>query len=279
MPDRFLEVHLGPRPIRQRIALALLLAAVGGTAVAVGIAAAAPPTLSQKGNIQVSFNGEISPRALPRTGVAPVAVRIVSAFKATDGADPPPQLQEISIGINRGGKLFDRGLPTCKVSEIQPATIEAARSICGGAIVGSGHVQVRVHLTNQEPFTFDGPMLVFNAERGGGGRRLLAQVYSTRPPSAFVLTFKILKRKGTFGTLIKTTLPEQARKWAYVTEFKMKLQRTYTYQGKKHSYISAGCAAPPGFPGAVYAFARAKFGFAGGKQVEPPALFRDCTVR
>ncbi len=227
----------------------------------------------------VSFNGGISPRALPRTGVAPVAVSVDSSFKAVDGTDPPPQLQQISIGINRGGKVFDRGLPTCEVGDIQPATIKAARRICGGAIVGRGHVQVRVHLTNQEPFTFDGPLLVFNAERVGGNRRLLAQIYGTRPPSAFVLTFKVLKGKGTFGTVIKTTLPAQARKWAYVTRFNMKLQRTYTYRGKQHSYISAGCAAPPGFPGAVYPFARATFGFAGGKQVKSAPLLRDCTVR
>ena len=58
----------------------------------------------------------------------------------------------------------------------------------------------------------------------------------------------------------------------------MKLRRTYTYQGQRHSYVSAGCAAPDGFPGAVYAFARASFGFAGGEQVTT-TLVRDCTVR
>ena len=52
--------------------------------------------------------------------------------------------------------------------------------------------------------------------------------------------------------MIKTSLPKSARKWAYVTHFDMKLRRIYTYQGKKHSYVSAGCAAPDGFPGAVY---------------------------
>jgi hypothetical protein len=253
------------------IALALL--------VALAAAAVARGEVEQQGNVIVTFDGGISPRALPRSGVAPVAVSVDSGFKSSDGTDPPPQLQTISIGINRGGKIFDRGLPTCRVRNIQPATIEAARRICGGAIVGSGHVQVRVHLTNQEPFTFKGKLLVFHAMRVGGQRRLLAQVYGRRPPSAFVLTFKILERQGTFGTLITTALPKQARRWAYVTHFDMTLRRMYTYLGRRHSYISAGCAAPAGFPGAVYPFARAKFGFAGGKQVESPTLLRNCTVR
>jgi len=159
-----------------------------------------------------------------------------------------------------------------------PTTIAAARRICGGAIVGSGHVRVRVGLENQVPFTFAGPMLVFHAKRSGGKRRLLAQVYGSRPPSAFVLTFKIVNRGGTFGTVIKTSLPKAARKWAYVTHFDMKLRRIYTYRGRRHSFISAGCAAPAGFPGAVYPFARANFGFAGGQKVTT-TLIRDCKVR
>lgn len=246
--------------------------------VALVVAGAAQAELDQEGDVIVNFDGGISPRALPRTGVAPVAVSIDSSFKSAEGADPPPQLQTITIEINRGGKLFDRGLPTCRVREIQPATIEAARRICGGAIVGSGRVRVRVHLANQEPFTFKGPLLVFNAERVGGKRRLLAQVYGIRPPSAFVLTFRILKRQGAYGTVIRTTLPSAARKWAYLTHFDMNLRRTYVYRGKRHSYVSAGCHAPEGFPGAVYQFARGSFGFAGGNRVVIP-LNRDCTVR
>lgn len=255
--------------------------AVAGLLVAVGLAAVAQASddvIVKEGDVIVSFDGGISPHALPRTGVAPVSVTIDSSFRSAEGMDPPPQLRTISIGINRAGKIFDRGLPTCRVRKIQPATLRAARRICGDAIVGSGHVQVRVHLANQPPFTFKGPMLVFHAKRSGGNRRLLAQVYGRRPPSAFVLNFKIVEVEGEFGTLIKTSLPKSARKWAYVTHFDMKLRRTYTYEGQKHSYINAGCAAPEGFPGAVYKFARSNFGFAGGNHVVS-TLIRDCTVR
>jgi hypothetical protein len=253
-------------PIAVLLALALVAAAV------------ATAEVEQEGNLVVSFDGGISPHALPRVGTAPVAVSVETTIKTSDGADPPPQLRTISIGINREGKLFDRGLPTCRIRSIQPATIAAARRICGGAIVGSGHVRVQVHLSNQQPFTFQGPLLVFNAKPSGGKRRLLAQVYGVRPPSAFVLTFRILRRPGTFGTLIRTTLPTSAQKWAYVTHFDMRLRRTYVYKGKRRSYVSAGCAAPRGFPGAIYAFARGTFKFAGGRQVTS-TLTRDCKVR
>ena len=252
---------------------------IGAVSVAVlGFVVVAQAEVQQEGNLIVSFDGGISPRTLPRVGTAPVAVSVETGIRSSDGTDPPPQLRSISIGINRNGKLFDRGLPTCRVREIQPATIRAARRICGGAIVGSGHVQVRVHLTNQPPFTFTGPLLAFHAERAGGKRRILAQVYGIRPPSAFILSFKILKRKGTFGTLIRTTLPAPARKWAYVTGFDMRLKRIYTYNGRRHSFVSAGCAAPVGFPGAVFPFAKASFEFADGRRVTS-TLIRDCKVR
>lgn len=247
-------------------------------ATAISSSASGQADLAQEGNLLVSFDGGIAPKALPRVGVAPVAVRVETTVTATDGADPPPQLRSIAIGIHREGRIFDRGLPTCRVREIQPTTIAAARRICGGAIVGSGRVGVRVNLPNQPPFTFEGPLLVFNAERSGGTRQLLAQVYGTRPPSAFVLRFTIRRRKGTFGTQIRTVLPKAAHRWAYLTHFEMRLKRTYTYRGKRRSFVSAGCAAPAGFPGAVYPFARANFEFAGGRRIES-TLVRDCTVR
>jgi hypothetical protein len=247
--------------------------------IALGLAGPAQAEKEISGNLIVTFDGGITPRALPRTGTAPVTVAVDSSFATTDGADPPPQLRQISIGINKDGKIFDRGLPTCQVRRIQPTTISAAKRICGGAIVGRGHIQVRVHLSSQPPFTFKGQMLVFNAKRAGGHRRLLAQVYGLKPPSAFVLTFNILETNdNTFGTVIKTTLPKSARQWAYVTHFDMKLRRVYTYKGQKHSYISAGCAAPDGFTVIVYPFAQANFGFAAGQHVTS-TLVRECAVR
>jgi hypothetical protein len=258
---------LRPAPL---IALALLL-----TLAASGVADAEK---DKSGNLIVSFDGGITPQALPRTDRVPVAVNVDTTIETTDGSDPPPQLREIAIAINRKGRMFNRGLPTCRIRNVQPSTIRAARRICGGAIVGNGHVRVRVNLGSQPPFTFKGAMLVFNAKPAGGKPRLLAQVYGRKPPSAFVLAFKVVKHEGTFGTVIRTTLPEAAHRWAYVTHFDMTLRRTYTYRGERQSFVSASCSAPAGFPGAVYPFARARFGFAGGRAVTT-TLVRNCSVR
>lgn len=258
------------KPGRPLAALLVVLALAG--------AAVAQAELGQEGNLVVHFDGGISPHALPRSTAAPVAVRVDTTIRTTDGADPPPQLREIAIGINREGRLFNRGLPTCRVRRIQPATLRAARRICGGAIVGSGRVGVRVVLPNQPPFTFRGPLLAFNAKPAGGKRRLIVQVYGFRPPSAFVLPFTIDRRPGEFGTLIRTRLPAAAQEWAYLVHFEMKLRRTYVYRGKRHSYISAACPAPPGFTQIPYPFAKGTFGFSDEREVTM-TLLRDCRVR
>lgn len=204
---------------------------------------------------------------------------VKSSFRSVDGTEPPPQLRKISISINRQGVIYDKGLATCKVRRIQPTKIGVAKRICGEAIVGSGRVHVHVRLKNQAPFEVSAPMLVFNAKRTKDGhRRLLGQVYGRKPPSAFVMAFKISKEKGTFGNVIETTLPAAAQRWAYVTGFNLRLRRTYMHQGEERSFVSAGCEAPEGFPGAVYPFAQARFGFDGGRAVET-TLIRSCEVR
>jgi hypothetical protein len=246
--------------------------------VALGLSGAARAEVEKHGDLIVGFDGGIAPRALPRKGAAPVAVRVGATFRSASGADPPPQLRTIAIGINRAGRIDDRGLPTCRVRKIQPSTIQVARRTCGGAIVGSGHVRLRIHLRNQPPFNFRGPLLVFNAARVRGERRLLAQFYGLEPPTAFVLTFRVVRTGGTYGTLITTRLPAEARKWAYVTHFDMRLHRLHTYGGRTHSFVSAGCAAPTGFPGALFPFARADFGFDTENHVKT-SLVRDCIVR
>ncbi len=232
--------------------------------------------LSQDGNLIVAFNSDLSPKALPRGTPAPVAVTVAGDIRATEGASLP-QLRQISVEINRAGHLYDKGLPTCAVKSIQPATAANARRVCSGAIVGSGHVTVEAHLPSQAPFLVKAKLLAFNGPEKNGHKLILAQVYAKAPPGAFVLTFKVVKKGGLFGTTMSTSLPPSARGWAYLTHFDMTLRRSYSYGGKTRSYVSAACAAPAGFPGAVFPFARATYGFDDGQQLTTTVV-RSCRV-
>jgi len=240
----------------------------------VGIPARAE--FSEGGGLIVAFDGGLSPKTLPRNTPVPVAVRVAGDVKAIKGTQLP-QLRTITVAINRAGRLYDKGLPTCRVKSIQPATEEEAQAVCSRAIVGSGHVTVRVHISGQKTFAVKGKLLAFNGPRRHGHKLILAQVYAKDPPGAFVLTFTVEKRGGLFGTVLHTTLPPSALGWAYLTHFDMTLDRQYRYRGKARSYISAACSAPAGFPGATFPFAKASYGFDNGQKLTTTVI-RSCKV-
>jgi hypothetical protein len=250
------------------------LAAV--TVLALCLCIPAQAEVTEQGNLITTFQGDLAPKTLPRETPAPVAVSVGGDFKAR-GTSPLPQLRTISVAINNAGVLDDTGLPICQVAAIQPATEANARALCHKAIVGSGHVTVGVHLENQAPFSVSANLLAFNGPSEGGQKLILAQIYAKNPPGAFVLTFKLKRRPGRFGTVMSTKLPRSAQQWAYLTHFDMTLYRRYRYRGKSQSYVSAACEAPPGFPGAVFPLAKASYGFAGGQHTTT-TIVRSCRV-
>ncbi|HEX4306711.1 MAG TPA: hypothetical protein VHZ54_11770 [Solirubrobacterales bacterium] len=254
--------------------LRLLTAALVAGALCLAVPAGAE--VNQQGNLITTFIGGMSPTTLPRETLAPVAVTVGGSFK-TNAHKPLPQLRTISVAINGAGQLDDTGLPVCKVSAIQPATEGNAKQLCHRSIVGTGRVDVGVHLENQEPFTVHANLLAFNGPTENGRKEILAQVYAKDPPGAFVLTFHLTKRPGLFGTVMSTQLPKTAQNWAYLTSFEMTLDRKYKFHGKSHSFVSAACAAPAGFPGAVFPLAKANYGFANGQHLKT-TIVRSCRV-
>jgi hypothetical protein len=250
---------------------------VASLLLALCLSVPAQAEVTWEGSLLASFDGRMTPKRLPRHAPAPVTVRVGGDFRTVGGA-PLPQLRTISVAINGAGVLDDTGLPTCRVEAIQPATEAAAHRICGGAIVGRGQVALQIHLENQEPFSTKARLLAFNGPVEHGRKLILAQVYSKAPPGAFVLTFRLKERAGVFGTVMSTSLPAAAQGWAFLTHFEMTLHRRYRYRGRSHSYVSAACGAPAGFPGAVFPFASARYGFANGQTLERTVV-RSCKVR
>jgi hypothetical protein len=241
------------------IAAVLAIPCLGAQAEAVSIG---------KGDLFVTFDGRLNPNRLPRNSAAPVAVRVAGNVKSASGdTEHLPQLSRFTVEINRQGQLFDRGLPVCDVREFQPATEAAARRICGGAIIGSGHVTVQAHLPPQPPFTVRARLLAFNGPRQDGKKLIFAQAYSRLPPNSFVLTFRVGKRDGTYGTVLSTTLPARTRKWASLMHFDMTLYRVFDYRGRRRSYVSAACGAPAELNKVVFPFARATFDFVSGQRL------------
>jgi len=231
----------------------------------------------RRGPVQVSFGGKLTPHRLPRHGKAPVGIAVDTRITGT-GGDSPPQLRRIAIAINRNGELSATGLPVCSEREIQPSTTAGARAACGSALVGEGHFAANVKLPEQSPFPSSGKVLAFNG-RLHGKPAILAHIYGTQPaPTSYVLPFSIKASHGTYGTVLEASLPQATGDWGFVTGLKMTLRRSFRYHGKRHSYLSAGCPAPAGFPGAVFPLARTHFDFAGNLAVTS-VINRSCTAK
>ncbi len=231
----------------------------------------------QRGPVQVSFDGKLTPHALPRHGTAPVGIAVKTLISGTKG-NTPPQLRRIAIEINRNGHFSAKGLPVCDQRDIQPSTTSGARAACGPSLVGEGHFSANVKLPRQSPFPSDGKVLAFNG-RLRGKPAILAHIYGTQPvPTSIVLPFSIHETRGTYGTVLETSLPRATGDWGYVTGLEMKLRRSFRYHGKRRSYLSAGCPAPPGFPGASFPLARTSFAFAGGAKLVS-VLDRSCRAK
>jgi DNA-binding beta-propeller fold protein YncE len=231
----------------------------------------------QRAGLRVSFDGKLTPKALPRTGSAPARVSVAARIAPSDGG-ALQQLRKIVIAINRYGHFEPQGLPVCSLREIQPSNTANALKACRASLVGKGSFSADVALGQQAPFPAAGKLYAFNGTLDGHPA-ILAHVYGTDPvPTSFTLAFELSPARGTFGTVLRASLPEVTGSSGYITGISLNLGRSFRSHGRTHSYLSASCPAPRGFPGAVFPFARASFGFA-GRTIVTSTLTRSCGVR
>jgi hypothetical protein len=249
-------------------------------ALTIVLSAAIAPTayaeLTERGDLFVRFKGGIDPGALPRDSLAPIAVSVAGTVKTLSGRRPPA-LRVIKIELNRGGELNPYGLPICHYNDLRAASPQQALDACEGALVGGGAYLAKTAFPEQATFPSDGRILAFNGIYKGRSA-ILAHVYGGEPvPITRIIVFRIHRTPGTFGTVITGELSKAVNHYGYVVGVYLRLFRRYVFEGEQRSYLSAACAAPVGFPGAVFPFARASMTFEDGRRLSS-TLTRSCKV-
>lgn len=248
--------------------LALLVLLLAGTPAAA--------ELTERGDLFVTFNGGLSPSALPRDRLAPIAVSIEGRIRVPSGS--PPALREIEIELNSAGHLDTTGLPRCRRSQVAAATTAQALAACRAALIGEGSFAAASNFPEQPAAPASGHILAFNAAHHGHAA-ILASIYGTRPSSSSrTFLFTLRHPRGRWGTALRAHLPPRLNPHGYVKRIALRLFRTYIYRGRRHSYLSAACATPPGIPIASFAFARAAMAFSDGRRLAS-TLTRSCRVR
>jgi hypothetical protein len=257
--------------MRRRLAtFALLLLAAGL------LAAVADAEVVQSGDVRVTFHAEFAPHVLPRERPAPIAIEVDGQISTTDGSQPPP-LQELRVELTSAGQIETRGLPACRAPALQSTSSELALERCGPARVGHGRFGAELQFSGR-PILVEGRALVFNGVVGGRPGMFI-HIYISRPVRVtLVIPLKISRGTGRFGTVLTTRVPKLAGGFGSITQLQLKIGRRYSYGGRRRSYLSAACAAPAGFPGATFTFARGVFSFGGGRTMNA-FLSRSCQVR
>jgi hypothetical protein len=229
------------------------------------VAAIATAAVVQQGNLRITVLAQLKPYKLPRDKPAPIAVFVAGHLTNAQGGIPP-QLQRMTIRVNKHGLLQSKGLPSCQVPRIQPGSTERALERCSDALIGSGRFWANIVLPDQGAYPTQGRLLIFNG-REGGRPQVLAHIYTNHPfNSSFVIPFSIRRvSKGPYGTELEASLPEALGSWGYLDRIKLTLRRKYRYRGKQLSYFNAACPAPKGAERASFPLAYAEFFFAGRK--------------
>jgi hypothetical protein len=238
-------------------------------AVVALLASVASAEVEEKQGVRVSVEGKLAPKALPRHGSAPVSVSVSGQIGARASV-APPQLETLTIAINRQGKLSSKGIPNCRLGHIDPSTTQEALSACRSSLIGEGTFSADVRLPEQSPFPSDGKVLAFSGKLGGR-QAIFAHIYGTKPvPTSYVLPFLIKSSSGTYGTVLEASLPKVTGEWGFVTGISITLDR----QG----FLTAGCPAPKGFSSATFPLMRTSFGFEGGLELSS-TLNRSCKAK
>lgn len=255
--------------------LALGLAALLAALALATVALAEKPVTVRAGNLVFTANGGVTPKALSRKTMEPIALTVQGKIATADGSHPPALVEAI-VDTDKAGTIDARGVPTCKQGQLEAQTTDNARKICKAAIVGTGTTDVEVSFAEQSPIQIHSQLTAFNGPGGGkGSATILIHAFLTNPISAaLVTTVKVSKHSsGPFGTRSIASVPKVAGGSGSVTAFSLTFpKKLFADKGTKHGYLLAKCD-----DGSFLAQAEAKFN--DGTKVGPAKITRACTPK
>jgi hypothetical protein len=257
--------------MRRRVAIPILIALF---ALVPGVASKAEREL--KDGLEVTFNANFAPHVLPRDRAVPVKVQIQGRIATVDGSHPPP-LRWLEVELNRNGQLFSEGLPICLAPALQSTSTATALGRCRPALVGRGNFRATVNLGRAVPVI--GKIRAFNS-RKAGKEAVLLHLFAAAPVRfTLVVPLTISHRpEEQFGTVLRAKVPRLGGDLGSVTQIELTIGRRFSFQGKRHSYVSAACRAPEGFTSVPFTLAVGSFRFEAHRKIRMPVT-RTCRVR
>jgi hypothetical protein len=194
------------------------------------------------GDLLIVGRGGFRPETLPRHKDAPILIYGGGKLSTVSG-ELPPILDKLTFEFDRHGSVDTTGLEVCTAGKLQATTVHAARLACPNAIVGKGVGSAIVKFPEQGPIPISSPITLFNGPKVHGDDSVLAHFYTTVPvATTFIVPIVIEKiRKGVYGYRTEARIPKIAGGYGHPISGNIKIERKWTFKGKKHSYVNARC--------------------------------------
>ncbi len=211
-------------------------------ALSLGAIAYAATSTVTAGNLVLKIKSSVSPKALPKKALAPIAFKLGVGVSTKDGSHPPAA-KTFQGEIDRNSAINAKGLPVCKPDQLVAQTTAAAKAACKKALIGQGFAEAEVEFPESAPFDAKGPLLAFNGGQKGGKTLILVHVYAKVPaPTAFVTRVNISEiNNGRYGLKFDARIPVIAGGAGSLIEFSLNLHKIFTFRGERRSYLLAKC--------------------------------------
>ncbi|HEU4735594.1 MAG TPA: hypothetical protein VFS48_01025 [Solirubrobacterales bacterium] len=216
----------------------MLAFAAAGFAIAKG----EKPFIATVGNLRITANGNFSPTRLPKNKLAPITLNISGKVETLDHTHPPA-IQEVFFETDKNGAVNAKGLPVCTSGKLQAQSSAKARTICKSALIGEGLTSVEVEFPEQSPFIAKSEVLAFNGGVKGGTTKVFVHAYLSSPVSAAVVVPVTVSKvhNGRYGLKTVAKIPKIAGGYGSPVSFSLRVDRKFTYKGKRQSYLLAKC--------------------------------------
>jgi hypothetical protein len=227
--------------MRKYLLITMALGALIALTVA-SVAIAAKDTVVRAGDLEVVIDGSsgVTPKALSKSKYTPIAFTAAGSVRSLNTAEPqPPALKEVLLNATNSA-VNVKGYPVCKGSELQARDTAAVKKACPDSQIGSGVTTVSVKFPEQAPIPAKSPLLVFNGGVSGGTTTFYIHAYLTQPITTAIVTTVKIKKAGS-GLKSVTSIPTIAGGAGSVKDFSLKIDKKFTYKGKKVSVLSAKC--------------------------------------
>jgi hypothetical protein len=230
--------------MRKRFISIAVLAALVAAAVPVSAALAGETVTGPDGNTQ-SIEATVTPKALYKKTASPATLSVEVKTGSTTAANgvPSPATHDV-IDFDKNLSLTTKGLPTCNATQLQNTSTEVAERVCGKAKIGSG-TAITLLPTPSTVYTEPTTVTAFNGVPQGGKPVVLLHAYGATPVQTTLVLVGVVSNynKEGYGPRLDVTIPPLGGGSGAITDFKVKIKKTWSYKGQKLSFINAKCPA------------------------------------